>query len=218
MVVDMALLACLSLCPDVAGAAADPPGAAPAAAPLTPHEAVALMRSVQDDIRASGSATLALQRWCRNHDLAVPPEIRARRIGGKTVPPSAATRRRLALREGEVVRFRRVELACGGHVLSVADNWYVPARLSAQMNRALETTQTPFGAVVRELRPQRRRIGTPRLLPPPALFEERAVLYAAGQGPIAEVHEVYQRELAAPVPTPEAPDAAPGPDGSMRNR
>ncbi len=40
---------------------------------------------------------------------------------------------------------------CGGHVLSEADNWYVPARLTPQMNRALDTSDTPFGAAVKAL-------------------------------------------------------------------
>jgi hypothetical protein len=30
----------------------------------------------------------------------------------------------------EPVRFRRVPLKCGDHVLSEAENWYVPSRLT----------------------------------------------------------------------------------------
>jgi chorismate-pyruvate lyase len=38
---------------------------------------------------------------------------------------------------GQKVRYRRVQLMCDDHVLSIAENWYVPARLSAQMSKLL---------------------------------------------------------------------------------
>jgi hypothetical protein len=39
---------------------------------------------------------------------------------------------------------------------------------------------------------------------PPALFEHRAILYTPKHEPIAEVHEVYQRDLLA-FPEPRVP-------------
>jgi hypothetical protein len=120
----------------------------------------------------------------------------------------------------ELLRFRRVELRCGVHVLSIADNWYVPARLTTEMNHLLDGGETPFGKVVRPLHPHRETLGVTLLwspLPegwqtaagkcgarrasrgllqiPPALFEHRAIVYTDAQRPIAEVHEVYQRGI-----------------------
>ncbi len=42
--------------------------------------------------------------------------------------------------------------------MSKADNWFVPARLTAAMNALLDSTQTPFGAVIAPLGPIRRTL------------------------------------------------------------
>lgn len=189
--------------------------------PMARLEALALIETLNADILASNSATLTLEHWCRDHALAVPAEILARRADTIAEPPSAATREDLQLIADEPVRYRRVELVCGDHVLSVAENWYVPDRLTAAMNQQLDTTQTPFGKVVQPLKPHRETITaqllwsplpagwdgphpqpetTPtadRLHLPAALFEQRAVLYTPDHRAIAEVHEVYQRDVLA---------------------
>lgn len=210
--------------------AADAGAPAPAATawsdtPLARLEALALIETLNAELLSSTSATLTLERWCHDHALADPPVILAHRTDAAPEPPSAATRQDLQLLEHESVRYRRVELACGGHVLSVAENWYVPDRLTAAMNQQLETTQTPFGKVVQPLKPHRETLaaqvlwsplpagwegahndtGWPssdRLQLPAALFEHRAVLYTADHRAIAEVHEIYQRDLLA-FPEPE---------------
>ncbi len=74
---------------------------------------------------------------------------------GPEKPLSREQRKRLRLGDDEPVKYRRVALACGDHILSEADNWYVPARLTPEMNRLLETTDTPFGRVVQSLQPTR---------------------------------------------------------------
>ena len=198
--------------------------------PVARLEALTLIQTLNVEILSSTSATLTLERWCRDHALADTPVILAHRIENAAEVPSATVRQDLQVNAHETVRYRRVELTCGDHVLSVADNWYVPARLTPQMNRLLETTQTPFGKVVQPLRPQRQTIAvqllwaplpegwerseftsspgkTPadRLELPPALFEHRAILYTPKHQPIAEVHEVYQRDLLA-FPEPHVPD------------
>jgi hypothetical protein len=38
-----------------------------------------------------------------------------------------------------------VHLKCGERVLSEADNWYVPARLTKEMNQSLENSDIAFG-------------------------------------------------------------------------
>jgi len=45
-------------------------------------------------------------------------------------PASPEQRRRLQVGDAEPVRYRHVRLACGDHVLSEADNWYLPGRLA----------------------------------------------------------------------------------------
>jgi len=199
--------------------------AAPSAAewsdtPLARVEALALVETLNADLLASNSATLVLERWCREHGLADPPRIAAHRVDAAQEPPSSLTREELQLRDAEPVRYRRVELACGSHVLSVAENWYVPGRLTDAMNQQLDATQIPFGKVVQPLHPHRETLAVQMLwspLPagwemapavpagpsanrmqiPTALFAHRAVLYTSEHRAIAEVHEVYQRDLLA---------------------
>lgn len=177
------------------------------------------MQTVNASLLASRSATAALEQWCGSHKISSEPKIVAHRLAGPEKEPSAETRARLAVSEGEPIKYRRVELSCGGHVLSEADNWYVPGRLSVEMNRALETTETPFGKAVAALQPFRRTIemkmrfsplpdgwelsADPATIQKPegvlslphALFEHKAVLYSADQRPFSEVHETYTNEL-----------------------
>jgi hypothetical protein len=192
--------------------------------PVTRLEALALIESLNAEILSSSSATLTLERWCRDHALADPPQILAHRVDAIAAPPTAEVRSDLQLSSADPVRYRRVELTCGPHVLSVAENWYVPSRLTPEMNRLLDETQTPFGKVVLPLKPHRETLGVQQLwspLPegweglksssssgapeaktaaaplniPPALFEHRAVLYTEAHVAIAEVREIYQRDL-----------------------
>jgi hypothetical protein len=192
--------------------------------PVARLEALALIDALNAEILSSSSATLTLERWCREHALADPPQIIAHRIDAAAVPPTAEVRSDLQVSPTDLVRYRRVELNCGAHVLSVAENWYVPSRLTPDMNRQLDDTQTPFGKVVLPLKPHRETramqhlwsplpegweqlrnaasIGMPEaagtvapLNIPAALFEHRAVLYTEAHLAIAEVREVYQRDL-----------------------
>ena len=188
--------------------------------------ALALIQSLNAEILGSRSATLALEKWCGDHGLADEPRIAARLVPGAAKALDAEQRQRLQV-TGEEVKYRRVQLLCGTRVLSEAENWYVPGRLTAPMNRALETTDTPFGRAVQPLQPyrqtfdvrllwsplpdgwertpdQRQPCATAGALPiPDALFEHRAILYTREHKPFSEVHEVYQRQLLAfPAPGP----------------
>lgn len=117
-------------------------------------EAVAQRLNAQ--VLAADSATKVLRDWCAEQGLAVDPRIRAVRDQGVVRPPSAETLARLEVSRPDQVRHRFVRLWCGEVLLSEADNWYVPERLTEEMNRRLETTDTPFGIVVESLRPVRR--------------------------------------------------------------
>jgi chorismate-pyruvate lyase len=194
---------------------------------LTRLEALALVQTLNAELLASRSATLTLEKWCGEHRLAGADEAKivARLIRGEAKPATAEQRQRLKVAPDEQLKYRRVQLLCGERVLSEADNWYVPSRLTAEMNRVLETTDTPFGKVVLELKPYRQTFAANVLwwplaqgwetqpMPafakgnamviPDALFEHRAVLYTKERQPFSEVHEVYQRQLLAfPLPRP----------------
>jgi chorismate-pyruvate lyase len=181
-------------------------------------EALALVQTINGQVLASRSATLTLEAWCRDHRLAKDPAIVAAVARGAATPATAEQRERLQVGPETEVKYRRVQLRCGNRVLSEAENWYVPERLTAEMNRALETSGAPFGKVVQPLQPYRQTFAVkvlwsplpdgwelgpaPRstggvLAIPDALFEHRAVLYTAEHKPFSEVHEVYQRELLA---------------------
>jgi hypothetical protein len=192
--------------------------------PVARLEALALMQTLNADILASPSATLSLERWCRDHRLADEPKILARIVKTADRAPAVEQRTRLQVDNREAVKYRRVQLQCGTHVLSEAETWYVPSRLTAEMNRLLDTTDTPFGKAVAALEPYRQTFAVKMLwsplpqgwehdstrLPaatggalavPDAIFEHRAILYAHDHRPFAEVDEVYQRDILAFAPS-----------------
>jgi chorismate-pyruvate lyase len=173
-------------------------------------EALAAIQTLNAELLSSRSATLTLETWCRDHHLADPPKIVAHQTANTQKPPTAEQRQRLEVAGDEAVRYRHVQLACGTRVLSEADNWYVPRRLTGEMNRILETTETPFGRAVQALEPYRRTftiallwapIASPhQAAPPDGVLLHRAVLYTKDHKPFSEVSEVYQREILAFLP------------------
>ncbi len=146
------------------------------------------------------SASIVLQGWCADHGL---PPLLARRVRGVEKPPPAAALAALAVRPGEPVGYRRVKLACGTVILSEADNWYVPGRLTRQMNRQLDSTDAPFGLVARPLHFTRRTLMATRAPDPNHILEVAALLVSATGAPFSYVVEDYRRELALPGPTPD---------------
>jgi chorismate-pyruvate lyase len=171
-------------------------------------QALAQIESLNAEILASRSATSSLEKWCGDHRLAAEPKLVADAVVNAAAKPvSPEQRQRLGVGPDEVVKYRHVRLRCGAHVLSEADNWYVPSRLTDEMNRTLETTDTPFGRVVRPLEPYRRTfeaklLWSPLSVPataaaldaPQSLFEHRAILFTSNHQPFSEVDEVYQRD------------------------
>jgi hypothetical protein len=160
-----------------------------------------LAQTLNDELLAGRSATQVLSTWCGENHLAADPTIVAHQVKAIRKSADRAQRLRLRVSPGDTVAFRHVQLQCGSRVLSEADNWYVPARLTAEMNRMLETTDTSFGTVVRPLEPTRETLsvttfwkgGTEAV--PAALFAHRAVLYTRDHVPFSEVYEVYQRQV-----------------------
>lgn len=164
-------------------------------------DAFRLAQTLSDELLASRSATQVLSTWCGEHHLAVDPTIVAHRVTRIDKPADAEQRHRLQVSPAETVSYRHVRLQCGTRVLSEADNWYVPGRLTAEMNRLLATTETSFGTVVRPLEPSRDTLAVTMFwtraadAAPAELFAHRAVLYTREHVPFSEVYEVYQRQL-----------------------
>jgi hypothetical protein len=197
-------------------------------------EALAVLQTLNAELLSQDSATATLQRWCELHRLAASPRIVAIPVPGAPKPATDAQRMELRVGLAEPVRYRHVRLTCGSLVLSEADNWYVPARLSPAMNHRLETTDTPFGAVVHELHFQRHTLSARLLwmpLPsgwemnsraepqvsatlrvPGAVLEHRAVLTLQDGTPFSEVVETYTGNvLAFPLPQLPEPSGSSGP-------
>ncbi|HZZ37342.1 MAG TPA: hypothetical protein VFE03_16590 [Caulobacteraceae bacterium] len=168
-------------------------------------QALALIQTLRADLLTHDSATEVLTRWCADHRLADPPLIVARRVKTEAPAASAETRALLGVGPAEPLGFRHVELACGEHVLSVADNWYVSGRLTPEMNRALEITDTPFGVVVRPLNFRRRTLESRLLFQPLPEGWERGAAIPHGRGARLEFPEAVLRHTAVL----STPDGAP---------
>jgi hypothetical protein len=177
-------------------------------------DVVAEITSLKESLIAGRSASVALEAWCAKYEMANPPRIVAEYERGIDKPVAAKQRQLLGVGPDQPIKYRRVRLTCGTHVLSKADNWYVPGRLTAAMNRQLETSDVPFGLVVRSLHPVRltlsiTRIWSPRaqdpirsgwLVMPSYLFRLHALVLDNHRRPLAEVIENYTGEaLTTPI-------------------
>jgi hypothetical protein len=134
--------------------------------PVARVSALAVLQSLNADLLSHDSATLTLDRWCSDHKLADHAKIVAEPVKGVDKPATAEIRASLKVNETDKIGYRRVRLMCGERVLSDADNWYVPSRLTADMNKALETTDAAFGRVVKPLNFQRHTISAELLWQP----------------------------------------------------
>lgn len=153
------------------------------------------IRQLETDILSSPSATQTLTSYCARLRLAAPPVIHAVRDRTADRPADARIRRLLKVAAQEPVRYRRVRLSCGGQVLSDADNWYVPARLTAEMNSRLDGSDTPFGTVVKPLDFRRRTLKSETVHDGKHVLQVTALL-VDGQGlPFSLVQESYSRLL-----------------------
>ncbi|WP_232823443.1 hypothetical protein [Dyella sp. C9] len=156
-------------------------------------EALALLQSLNADLLSHPSATLTLERWCGVHHMAPEAKVVAERVHGVDKPLPADGREQLGIGADEPVRYRRVQLSCGGHVLSEADNWYVPARLTESMNHELDSSDTPFGKVVQPLHFRRQTLSAELLWSPlPQGWENGAPLPASTGGDLLIPHHVLQ--------------------------
>ncbi|MGK9165845.1 hypothetical protein KXR53_06085 [Inquilinus limosus] len=184
----------------------------------------ALVQSLRAGLGATDSATLFLEEWCGRYGLAPAAKIVAKRVPGEA-PLTEQQRQELEIDRDEPVVYRRVQLVCGDQVLSEADNWYLPSRLTPEINRQLTETDTPFGRAIRPLGPSRRTLSStvlwqalpegwermpadrlagwaaaapaPSYDPAAPLFENRALVLRQDGKPISEVRETYKMALIA---------------------
>lgn len=187
--------------------------------PLSRTQALAELQTLNAQLLSHPSATLTLEQWCAVHHLAPQAKIVAHRVRGEDKPLPDGARALLGIGPDEPVRYRRVALSCGDVVLSDADNWYVPSRLTADMNKQLDTSDVPFGKVVQPLHFRRQTLSADLLwsplpegwdsgaqLPPSShspltipdhVLQHRAVLYTGDNQPFSLVVESYTRDVLA---------------------
>jgi hypothetical protein len=191
---------------------------------LSRVELLALLQTLNAELLSHPSATLTLERWCGAHHMASETKVVARLVRGAEKTLDADGRNRLAITGNKPIRYRHVQLYCGDKLLSEADNWYVPSRLTPEMNRLLDETDTPFGKVVKDLGFRRETLsatllwsplaegwemlpqseGKPgsRIEVPDQVLQHRAVLYTRANTPFSLVIETYTRDVLAFTPPP----------------
>ncbi len=164
--------------------------------------ALALLQTLNAELLSNPSATLTLDRWCAAHKLAPDgSKIIAERLQGVDKPADATVRQTLGVSPDEPMRYRRVRLKCGERVLSEADNWYVPALLTPEMNGQLDTSDTSFGRVVQPLRFRRQTLAAELLWQPlPEGWEMGAALPTEDAGALAVPAFVLQHRAVLTLP------------------
>jgi chorismate-pyruvate lyase len=113
-------------------------------------------------------------------------------------PPSIneGLEERLRLAPGDDLRHRVVRLMAGEKLVSEAELWFVANRLPAERVQRLESSDTPFGRIMRPLG-LKRVVLMARICRPgeAGALLHRALLAAPGGVPVAEVFELYASGL-----------------------
>lgn len=147
------------------------------------------------NLAVHASATEALRVWCEARQIARAGEIKVRFVRDANASPPPGLRQALGIASDAPLGYRHVQLVCGETVLSQAHNWYVPSRLSAEMNRQLHESDQPFGKVAASLGFTREPIDAARrgdqACPPGAISTHRALLRLPDGAPLAMVVECY---------------------------
>jgi hypothetical protein len=188
-------------------------------------EATIFLQSLDVELLTSDTEELALDRWCTVHGLLSGSEMRIDRVIDAEESPSEAQRRTLAVSGNERVRHRKIRALCGATVVLEADEWFLPASVSSQLDAQLENSNWPFDANVEALHFKRRILSdtllwpqlpelqrspsekggpaTQAVQPLPAWVLKHHVLVMLPDGrPFAEIQENYTGSLLAfPCPT-----------------
>ena len=144
------------------------------------------VRQLDAELLATKSATAVLQKHC-----AEPIRAEVDRGASHDDPD---VRKQLQAGPDEPIVYRRVRLMCGGRVFSRAENWYLPGRLTPEMNAAL-AGDAPYGAVIRPLSPSRRTLSHEPLSGGEDILRHRALVLDKAGRPLAEVVETYTGDL-----------------------
>lgn len=123
---------------------------------------------------------------------------------GADAAPPPGLRATLGVSDTEPLGYRHVQLVCGEVALSQAHNWFVPARLTAEMNRLLAETDRPFGKVAASLNFSRQPLASARrgdaACPASAISSHRALLRLPDGSGLALVVECYTAANLTPAP------------------
>ncbi|MEP9352064.1 hypothetical protein ABLE93_00545 [Xanthobacter sp. KR7-65] len=181
--------------------------------PAARRTAQDLVEELNRELLARPSATATLEKWCADRGIATPARVVAARVRDQEGMAPADVRALLNAGPDTPVRHRRVRLACGPVILSEADNFYLPEKLTPEMNAELDGTDTPFGKVVRPLDFRRRTLdaqllwrpaeasGDGAALPLPAfVLTHRAVLTLPDGTPFSALIERYTSGILAAPP------------------
>jgi chorismate-pyruvate lyase len=143
------------------------------------------VQALHDALLASASATEVLQTL-----FGAPVLIRRLSCDPPLLTPLQHEHLRPTPRQP--ARHRRVILLAAGQAVSEADLWYIPARLLPGMDAKLHDTDTPFGTIVRPMRPTRQTLAA-RICTAdePYALEHEAVLKRQDGTPFALVAERY---------------------------
>ena len=154
-----------------------------------------VIAAFEANLAAHASATEALSGWCKARDIDPAGQIVVQFVGDADQPPPPGLRETLNISADAPLGYRHVKLVCGTAVLSEAHNWFVPARLSPEMNRQLAQTNVPFGKVAASLNFTREPISSARRgdpgCPAGAISTHRALLRLPDGQPLALVVECY---------------------------
>jgi hypothetical protein len=155
----------------------------------------ALIQDLSMRLIAGATATETLLAWCDEHGLSEGPitvEIR-QRFAPAIVPDDVLPA--LKLDPGEGISYRHVQLMRGSLPLAAAENWFVPQRLTADMNEALIGTIVPFGRVVAPLHPFRRTLAAHLPSHSEIILLHQAVILSNTGTALAFVKESYSSDL-----------------------
>lgn len=159
------------------------------------HAQPATLEQFESVLSHYDSATLALEEWCKLRGLADPADVIAKPLYSAVEHAPHSLRNTLELEANDTFAMRHVELSCHGTVLSVAWNWYVPTRLTTEMNDALRLTNTPFGKVIAPLNFTRQALskfaGAEENCPQGTISTHRALLSGPEGKPLAYLVECY---------------------------
>lgn len=146
------------------------------------------------------TATGTLHAWCEEHRLSQGPITVVRLHHAHAPEPPEDVLVKLETRPGETVWYRRVQLVRGSLVLSDAENWFIPQRLSPEAADILAATDIPFAVAIAPLKPFRCTLSVSFPVPTQADFsksvlEHEAVVLGEDGAPLAAAREKYRAEL-----------------------